>query len=135
MTTWRLEIDPSALSRSVLAARERLGAVLAGRRDRLASGQGGQAPDLRLIAAIAPGVPESFSIAKTPGVVRVEGADSRGLSYGLFELAGQFACAPAGGALIEAVEPCNRSPQIGARSVNVFLHNRDLDEECKVVHV
>ena len=131
VTTWRLETTGPSLPRAAQAACERIAAQLKRRGAQLAGPREGT-PDVRLVAAVSPGAAESFAIEKTPGaapVVQVIGADARGLSYGLFELAGQLGCAADGRDAFAAVEPCHRTPQIGARSVNVFLHNRQLEEE------
>jgi len=128
--SWTLRLAAEAASRAARAALDRISAELARRGGRLEEGGAGDA--ILVTGEILPGTPESFLIEKTtsgPRRIRVCGADTRGVGYGLFELAGQLLCAPEEGDLYDALAPCRRAPQIAARSVNVFLHNRQLEEE------
>lgn len=74
---------------------------------------------------------EAFSIVKIDdgAVVKVIGGGETGLAYGLFELLGQIESSREGVGVLEAIAPTSRSPELQVRSINLFLHNSDLEEE------
>ena len=80
-----------------------------------------------------PDTPEAFAIAASgkggAPAVTVCGRDPRGLQYGIFELIGQIERAPPNADVFEHVSPCARTPQHEVRSLCVFPHNRDIEEE------
>ncbi|MGH9397344.1 MAG: hypothetical protein ACRD18_10910 [Terriglobia bacterium] len=75
--------------------------------------------NLALETAIAPGLPESFTIQ--PGnKSKITGGDQRGLMYGLLEAAEQIRTHG-------RLAPKHSSPQVQMRGIRYFVHNKDLD--------